>query len=228
MHRSCFKNFKKICLKECEEWRWQRKSGEKHKTLQSWHKNPGKHWDIFLNDLFLLFLVKSVAWKFKFGSCVCLDLERPEESWKLEVALSQDQQLLNHLLAPNTEINLRFSNMPPFPYLHNTAIYDRRNNWSFKSSKGKKTLQNSLPSAAQHASGDLSFLRSPTQGMTQGLSFYYITRHRMFGVMANNKDDCETILKGLQSIFQVYLIMDHAYRFMTISKPHTKCGSVPV
>lgn len=108
--------------------------------------------------------------------------------------------------------------MPPFPHLHNTTIYERRNNWSLKSSEGKKTLQHSLPSAAQHASGDLSVLQSPTQGMTQGLSFYYIARHRMLGVMTSNKDDCETIMRRLQSTFQVYLIMDHEYRSMGIQQ----------
>lgn len=66
--------------------------------------------------------------------------------------------------------------MPPFPHLHNTAIYERRNNWSLKGSEGKKTLKHSLPSAAQYASGDLSALQSPTQGMIQCLSFYYIAR----------------------------------------------------
>ncbi|KAM7320723.1 hypothetical protein ACRRTK_019976 [Alexandromys fortis] len=115
-----------------------------------------------------------------------------QKSRKLEVALSQNQQLLNHLLAQNTEINIRFLNMPPFPHLHNTAIYERRNNWSLKSSEGKKTLTHSLPSAAQHASRDLSAFQSPTQGMTPGLSFYYIARHRMLGVMTSNKDDCRT------------------------------------
>lgn len=132
---------------------------------------------------------------------LCAWTSRDQKSRKLEVALSQNQQLLNHLLAQNTEINIRFLNMPPFPNLHNTAIYERRNNWSLKSSEGKKTLRHSLPSAAQHASGDPSVLQSPTQGMTPGLSFYYIARHRMLGVMTSNKDDCETIMRRLQFTF---------------------------
>lgn len=110
--------------------------------------------------------------------------------------------------------------MPLFPHLHKTAIYNRRNNWSFKSCERKKyiPLQHSLPSAAQHAAGYLSVLWSPTQGMTQGLSFHYTARHRMLGVMASNKGDCETVMKGPQPIFQVYLIMDHAYRSMAVQQ----------
>lgn len=127
--------------------------------------------------------------------------------------------------------------MPPFSHCSNTAICYRRNKWSLKSSERKKTLQRSPSAAAWHPVGYCSLPWSPTQGMTQGLSLYHSSKyHRILGVMASNKLDCETIGQKLQSIFQEQGMTESMYTWpwtrctgpWLVSNLHTKCGSLPI